>query len=72
MGCGNIRWQKYCATCIPVQVHAEQFLVINALLHGECEIRKLAVTAAPCGHCRQFYSELACAVRQNLAQPRTW
>ena len=43
-------------------VHAEQFLLINALHHGEREIRRLAVSAAPCGHCRQFYSELACAV----------
>ena len=43
-------------------VHAEQFLVVNALHHGETEIRKLAVSEAPCGHCRQFYSELSCAV----------
>ncbi|KAL4426361.1 hypothetical protein ABPG77_004655 [Micractinium sp. CCAP 211/92] len=42
-------------------VHAEQFLLVNALHHGEREIRRLAVSAAPCGHCRQFYSELACA-----------
>lgn len=37
--------------------------MVNALHHGERDIRKLAVSAAPCGHCRQFYSELACAVR---------
>ena len=43
-------------------VHAEQFLVVNALHHGERELRKLAVSEAPCGHCRQFYSELSCAV----------
>ena len=43
-------------------VHAEQFLLVNALHHGEREIRQLVVSAAPCGHCRQFYSELACAV----------
>ena len=42
-------------------VHAEQFLLVNALHHGEQGIRKLAISAAPCGHCRQFYSELACA-----------
>ncbi|KAK9838759.1 hypothetical protein WJX74_002807 [Apatococcus lobatus] len=42
-------------------VHAEQFLVVNALHHGERELRKLAVSEAPCGHCRQFYSELSCA-----------
>ncbi|KAK9805228.1 hypothetical protein WJX72_007282 [[Myrmecia] bisecta] len=42
-------------------VHAEQFLVVNAIHHQEREIIKLAVSAAPCGHCRQFYSELSCA-----------
>ena len=42
-------------------VHAEQFLIVNALHHGEQGIKKLAISAAPCGHCRQFYSELACA-----------
>lgn len=33
-------------------VHAEQFLVANALQHGEKRIVFLAVSAAPCGHCR--------------------
>ncbi|GBF94426.1 cytidine deaminase [Raphidocelis subcapitata] len=42
-------------------VHAEQFLVANLLAHGEGGLDSLAVSAAPCGHCRQFYSELACA-----------
>ena len=45
------------------QVHAEQFLLSNAAWHGETDLKLLAVSAAPCGHCRQFYSELACAVR---------
>jgi hypothetical protein len=44
-------------------VHGEQFLVANLLLHGERGLDTLAISAAPCGHCRQFYSELACAVR---------
>jgi cytidine deaminase len=52
-------------------VHAEQFLLVNALHHGERAIRRLAISAAPCGHCRQFYSELACAVRgSNTRIPR--
>ncbi|KIY93496.1 cytidine deaminase [Monoraphidium neglectum] len=33
----------------------------NLLLHGEPALDTLAISAAPCGHCRQFYSELACA-----------
>ena len=49
--------------CAYPQIHGEQCLVANALLHGERGLRKLAVSAAPCGHCRQFYSELCCAVR---------
>lgn len=44
-------------------VHAEQFLLVNALHHGEESIEKLAISAAPCGHCRQFFSELDCADR---------
>lgn len=39
-------------------VHAEQFLVTNAGQHGEQVLRIIAVSAAPCGHCRQFLQEL--------------
>lgn len=39
-------------------VHAEQFLVALARSHQETEIVALALSAAPCGHCRQFFQEL--------------
>jgi cytidine deaminase len=39
-------------------VHAEQAAVLNARTHGESHIKKLAVSALPCGRCRQFLSEL--------------
>eukprot|EP00250_Pteridium_aquilinum_P033110 c5209_g1_i1 orf=194-1309(+) len=39
-------------------VHAEQFLVANAAQHGEQMLCMVAVSAAPCGHCRQFLQEL--------------
>jgi len=39
-------------------VHAEQFLVVNAIQHGETELLIIAINAVPCGHCRQFLSEL--------------
>ena len=39
-------------------MHAEQFLVVNCLHNQEDSLRMLAVSAAPCGHCRQFYAEL--------------
>lgn len=42
-------------------VHAEQFLVANLISGGQQALQALAVNAAPCGHCRQFYSELVCA-----------
>ncbi|KAK6941398.1 Cytidine/deoxycytidylate deaminase, zinc-binding domain [Dillenia turbinata] len=39
-------------------VHAEQFLLTNLSLHGESSLSHLAVSAAPCGHCRQFLQEI--------------
>lgn len=39
-------------------VHAEQAAVINAACNRETGIRRLAVSAAPCGYCRQFLYEL--------------
>ncbi|PNH02207.1 Cytidine deaminase [Tetrabaena socialis] len=33
-------------------IHAEQCLLVNCLHAGETSIRALAVSAAPCGHCR--------------------
>lgn len=40
-------------------VHAEQSALANAYAHRESGITAIAVTAAPCGHCRQFLNELA-------------
>ncbi|BAU02993.1 cytidine deaminase 1-like [Vigna umbellata] len=39
-------------------IHAEQFLLTNLALHGETRLDSFAVSAAPCGHCRQFLQEL--------------
>lgn len=39
-------------------VHGEQFLVANARNHGEKELVMIALSAAPCGHCRQFLYEM--------------
>jgi cytidine deaminase len=39
-------------------IHAEQSAVINAWLQGATQIDGIAVTAAPCGYCRQFLYEL--------------
>jgi cytidine deaminase len=40
-------------------VHAEQSAFVNAWTHGESGIERIAVTAAPCGHCRQFLTEIS-------------
>ncbi|XP_057873727.2 cytidine deaminase 1 [Cryptomeria japonica] len=47
-------------------VHAEQCLVANAAQHGERQLRFIAVSAAPCGHCRQFLQELYGAPEINI------
>ncbi|GIL75256.1 hypothetical protein Vretimale_7918 [Volvox reticuliferus] len=39
-------------------IHAEQCLLVNCLHSGETSMQALAVSAAPCGHCRQFYAEI--------------
>ena len=40
-------------------LHAEQSAVLNAWMHGEASLQALAISAAPCGFCRQFLWELA-------------
>jgi cytidine deaminase len=50
-------------------VHAEQSATVNAWVHGERGLRALAVSAAPCGYCRQFLYELAGAERLEILVP---
>lgn len=50
-------------------VHAEQSAVTNAWLNGEPGISALAVSAAPCGYCRQFLYELATAQQLSIMLP---
>jgi cytidine deaminase len=40
-------------------VHGEQSALSSAYMHGEEGVSSIAVTAAPCGHCRQFMNELS-------------
>jgi cytidine deaminase len=40
-------------------VHAEQAALANAYMAGERAVEAIAVTAAPCGHCRQFLKEFS-------------
>lgn len=52
---------EFTGQALSFTVHAEQSAVTNAWLHGEAGIDLLAVTAAPCGYCRQFLNELSTA-----------
>lgn len=47
-------------------IHAEQAVVVNAMMHGEQSLEALAISAAPCGSCRQFLRELDCASRLEI------
>ena len=40
-------------------VHGEQSAISNAYMHNDAGVAAIAVTAAPCGHCRQFMNELS-------------
>jgi cytidine deaminase len=40
-------------------VHAEQAALANAFMHDEPGIAAIAVSATPCGHCRQFLYEFS-------------
>ncbi len=40
-------------------VHGEQAALSSAYMHSEPGVSAIAVTAAPCGHCRQFMNELS-------------
>jgi cytidine deaminase len=52
-------------------IHAEQAAVVNAWLQGAARIDAVAVSAVPCGRCRQFLFELetGCAPTVIIAQP---
>jgi len=46
----------------------EEFALISALNHGEEWVSQMAVTAAPCGYCRQLLAEAFCTFHPD----RVW
>jgi cytidine deaminase len=52
---------EFAGEALSFTIHAEQSAVTNAWIHGETGIDLIAVTAAPCGYCRQFLNELSTA-----------
>jgi cytidine deaminase len=53
-------------TALAFTVHAEQSATANAWLSGEEGLAALTVSAAPCGHCRQFLAELTTAASLEI------
>jgi len=51
-------------------VHGEQCVITNAWSHGETHLTQLAISAAPCGHCRQFINELSHAKDLEVLLPQ--
>lgn len=56
-------------SALSCSVHAEQSAVNNAWLRGESGIQSLAISAAPCGYCRQFLYELVTAQELSILLP---
>jgi cytidine deaminase len=52
-------------------VHGEQAATVQALSNGETGIEMLAISAAPCGYCRQFLNELTTASTLKIILPNT-
>jgi len=48
---------EFVGSAINQTIHAEQCLVTLAAQHKEARLERLQVSAAPCGHCRQFLNE---------------
>ena len=47
-------------------IHAEQSAVVNAISHNASSVEMLAISATPCGYCRQFLFELNSANRMQV------
>ena len=50
-------------------IHAEQCAISHAWMKGEQGITDITINFSPCGHCRQFMSELATADVLNIQLP---
>ena len=49
---------EFAGQALTQTIHAEQSAIINAWMQGAKQIDSIAVTATPCGYCRQFLYEL--------------
>ena len=60
---------EFVGQALSFTVHGEQAAITNAMAHGETGISMLAVSAAPCGYCRQFLNELTTASTLQVLIP---
>ena len=60
---------EFVGQALGFSVHGEQAAVNNAWTNGETGIVSLAVSAAPCGHCRQFLYETTAAAALDILLP---
>jgi cytidine deaminase len=62
---------EFVGQALSFTVHGEQAATAQAISRGESGIQKLAVSAAPCGYCRQFLYELTTAATLQILLPNT-
>ena len=62
---------EFVGQALSFTVHGEQAATANAISHGEVGMQMLAVSAAPCGYCRQFLYELTTASTLLILLPKT-
>jgi cytidine deaminase len=60
---------EFPAQALSFSVHGEQAATAHAIAYGEAGIDMLAVSAPPCGYCRQFLYELTTASTLRIILP---
>jgi cytidine deaminase len=60
---------EFIGEALSFTVHAEQAAVVQAMAGGETGLEMIAVSAAPCGYCRQFLNELTTAETLQIQMP---
>lgn len=62
---------EFVNAALSFSVHAEQSATNNAWLSGEKGIQAMAISAVPCGYCRQFLYELVTAQQLSILLPNS-
>lgn len=62
---------EFTGQALSFTAHAEHAATAHAISRGEAGMQKLAVSAAPCGYCRQFLYELTTASTLQILLPNT-